>query len=292
VIKDVEVRWNAKLFLSAQRCVGNEPGQVLDLFVGELFGDSDHNSVTFSIAMERDRNIRQGKVYNWGKGNYDAMRQELGSIRWEQKLSGKGTTEMWNLFKEQILRVLDMYVPVRQGGNWRVTEPWFMKEIQCLVKRKKEAYVRMRKQSSVRVLEGYKLARKELKEGIRRAKRGHEKSLAGRINENSKAFYAYVRNKRMTRVRLGPVKYSSGNLCMESEAIGEALNEYFSSVFTNERGHDVEEDSVIQAGRLEEVDIQKEDVLAILKSLRIDKSPGPDGIFPRILWRGQEIAEL
>jgi len=40
---------------------------------------------------------------------------------------------------------------------------------------------------------------------------------------------------------------------------------------------------VIQAGRLEEVNIQKEDVLAILKSLRIDKSPGPDGIYPRIL---------
>ena len=96
----------------------------------------------------------------------------------------------------------------------------------------------------------------------------------------------------MTRVRLGPVKDSSGNLCMESEEIGEALNEYFSSVFTKERGHVVEEDSVIQAGRLEEVDIQKEDVLAILKSLRIDKSPGPDGIYPRILWEARdEIAE-
>ena len=67
-------------------------------------------------------------------------------------------------------------------------EPWFTKEVECLLKRKKEAYVRMRKQGSVRALEGYKLARKELKKGLRRARRGHEKSLAGRIKENPKAF--------------------------------------------------------------------------------------------------------
>ena len=83
--------------------LGNEPGQVLDLVVGEHFGESDHNLVSFIIAMERDRAIRQSKVYNWGRGNYDAIRQELGSIRWEQKLSGKGTNEKWSLFKEQIL---------------------------------------------------------------------------------------------------------------------------------------------------------------------------------------------
>jgi len=90
----------------------------------------------------------------------------------------------------------------------------------------------MRKQGSVRELVRYKLARTELKKGLRRARRAHEKSLAGRIKENPKAFYDYVRNKRMTRVSFGLVKDSSGNLCMESEEIEEALNEYFSSVFT------------------------------------------------------------
>ena len=143
--------------------LGNEPGQVLDLFVGEHFGDSDHNSVSFTIAMEKECAIRQGKVYNWGRGNYDAIRQELGSIRWVQKLSGKGSNEKWSFLKEQILHVLDRYFPVGQGGNGRVREPWFTKEVECLVKRKKEAYVRMRKQGSVGLLEGYKVARNELK---------------------------------------------------------------------------------------------------------------------------------
>ena len=95
----------------------------------------------------------------------------------------------------------------------------------------------------------------------------------------------------MTRVRLGPVKDSSGNLCMESEEIGEAMNEYFSSVFTKERSHVFEDESMLQADRLE-VDVLREDVLAILKNLKVDKSPGLDGIYPRILWEARdEIAE-
>eukprot|EP00061_Rhincodon_typus_P008771 g31679.t1 len=54
----------------------------------------------------------------------------------------------------------------------------------------------------------------------------------------------------------------------------------------------VEEDVVKQAGRLEEVDVSKEDVLGILSKLKIDNSPGPDGIYPRILWEARdEIAE-
>ena len=154
-----------------------------------------------------------------------------------------GTIEMWSLFKEQLLRVLDKYVPVRQGGSSRAREPWFTKEVESLVKRKKETYVKMRREGSVTALESYKLARKDLKKELRRARRGHEKSLAGRIKENPKAFYRYVRNKRMTRVRLGPIKESSGKLCVESEEIGEALNEYFLSVFTQEKDNVVEENT-------------------------------------------------
>ena len=67
----------------------------------------------------------------------------------------------------------------------------------------------------------------------------------------------------MTTVRVGPIKHSRGILCMESEEIGEVLNEYFSSVFTSERDLFVREDSVKQAGRLEEVKVRMEDVLGI-----------------------------
>ena len=139
---------------------------------------------------------------------------------------------MWSFFKEQLLRVRDRYVPVRQGGIGRAREPWCTKKVDSLVKKKKEAYVRMRLEGSGSALESFRLARRELKRELRRAKRGHEKTLADRIKENPKAFYRYVKNRRLVRARLGPVTDSRGKLCVEPEEIGEALNQYFSSVFT------------------------------------------------------------
>eukprot|EP00061_Rhincodon_typus_P003316 g19785.t1 len=106
-----------------------------------------------------------------------------------------------------------------------------------------------------------------------------KKALAGRIKENPKAFYAYVRIKRMNRVMEGPIRDSGGNLCLESEEVGKVLNEYFASVFTCERDLLVCEDSMKQEDMFKQVDVRKEDVLEILKNMRIDKSPGPDRIY-------------
>eukprot|EP00061_Rhincodon_typus_P011703 g36927.t1 len=49
-VKNRPTRGDATLDL----VLDNETGQVLDLKGGEHFGDSDHNSVTFTLAMEKD----------------------------------------------------------------------------------------------------------------------------------------------------------------------------------------------------------------------------------------------
>eukprot|EP00061_Rhincodon_typus_P011608 g36759.t1 len=112
----------------------------------------------------------------------------------------------------------------------------------------------------------------ELEEGngLRRARRRHEKTLVDRIKENPKAFYTYVGNKSMARVRVGPIRRSGGSLSAESEEVGEVLNEYFASVFTCERDLDICVDSMKQADMPKQIDVRKEDVLEILKNMRID----------------------
>ena len=73
--------------------------------------------------------------------------------------------------------------------------------------------------------------------------------------------------------------------------MSEVLNEYFSSVFTNERELDGE-DNMSEVDVLEHVDIKREEVLQLLKYIRTDKSLGPDRMFPRLLHEArEEIAE-
>jgi len=212
------------------------------------------------------------------------MRRDLGSVDWHRLFSGKDVNGKWEAFKGEILRVQSLYVPVRIKGKVnRNKEPWFSREIVTLIKRKRELYEMYRQQGTDQMLEEYKKCKKLLKREIRRAKRRHEVALADRVKENPKGFYRYVRSKRIVRDKIGPLEDQSGRLCMEPKEMGEILNGFFASVFTEETGMEATE--IGQTGRevMEPLQIEGEEVLAVLRQIRVDKSPGPDRVFPRTL---------
>ena len=70
--------------------------------------------------------------------------------------------------------------------------------------------------------------------------------------------------------------------------MAEELNSYFASVFMVEDTSGMPELQESQGAQVSVVAITKEKVLGKLKRLKVDKSPGPDGLHPRIL---KEIAE-
>ncbi|XP_038668997.1 E3 ubiquitin-protein ligase TRIM39-like [Scyliorhinus canicula] len=55
-----------------------------------------------------------------------------------------------------LLRVLNSFVPMRRGRKAKVMEPWITRELELLVKVKKEDYVRLRKRGSDSALDYYK----------------------------------------------------------------------------------------------------------------------------------------
>eukprot|EP00061_Rhincodon_typus_P011688 g36903.t1 len=63
---------------------------------------------------------------------------------------------------------------------------------------------------------------------------------------------------------------------METEEVGEVLNEYFALVFMKEREMD----------EMKIVNIKREELLGVLKTIKVHKSPEPDGIFPRRVGKG------
>ncbi|GCB73634.1 hypothetical protein scyTo_0002714 [Scyliorhinus torazame] len=74
--------------------------------------------------------------------------------------------------------------------------------------------------------------------------------------------------------------------------MGEVLNEYSASVFTKEKELVDVESGEGYVDSLGHIEIQKGEVLGVLKNIKVDRSPGPDGIYPRILKEArEEIAE-
>ena len=53
---------------------------MVEFSIGVQFGNSDHNSVSFKVLMDKEKCSPQVKVLNWGKANYNNIRQELKNV--------------------------------------------------------------------------------------------------------------------------------------------------------------------------------------------------------------------
>ena len=105
--------------------------------------------------------------------------------------------------------------------------------------------------------------------------------MAGNIKHYSKSFYAYVRSKQNVRDKVGPLENNSGNIFSDGFQMAEVLNEYFSSVFTTE----IEGNKSEHLGQLF---VTPEMIEKKIKKMKDNKSPGVDGIPPKLL---KEIVE-
>jgi len=61
-----------------------------------------------------------------------------------------------------------------------------------------------------------------------------EKQIANSIKENPKAFWKYVRNRMKTHSAIGSIEGIGGKLYTSDKDKSNALNKFFSSVFTTE----------------------------------------------------------
>ena len=91
---------------------------MVDISVGEQFGNSDHNTVSFKVLMDKDKCSPQVKVLNWGKDNYNSISQELKNVDWGQMFEGKSTSGMWEAFKCKLIGIQDQHIPVRMKDKY------------------------------------------------------------------------------------------------------------------------------------------------------------------------------
>ena len=118
------------------------------------------------------------------------------------------------------------------------------------------------------------------------------KKLAGNIKNDSKSFYAYVRSKQKVRDKVGPLENNRGNIISDWCQMAEVLNEYFSSVFTTEDISSLPVPFTKLEGNksehLGQLFVTPEMIAKKIKKMKDNKSPGVDGIPPKLL---KEIVE-
>ena len=240
----------------------------------EPLGCSDHNQIYFNINVkgEQNRKIRYRKDFH--KGRYKDMRKHLAKIDWNNTLENKTATECWNILKREIDCIVEQFVPLKKQGK-RSKKKHLSKEAIRKIKYKQTMWKTYRHNGSEEDYAIYKEALNQATAEIRNSKRSYEQKLA------------FVRSKQKVQDKVGPLEGSDGNIITEGFLMAENLNEYFSSVFTREDTSALPVPDTIFEGResdyLGQLIVTPKMVAKKIRDMKENKSPGVDGIPPKLL---------
>lgn len=264
----------------------SDPSLVEDIVVGEPFETSDHQMITFSLVINEFSRTNTKHFYNYFKADYDEIRKYAGAKLWGEDVSGITPDEFWTKLQRDLIELRNKFVPLKKPKLSKCK--WATRKVKRLREAKKQAWLKyIRSGKDSKLYESYKEKLRKSVQENNKAKILFEKNLADNIKKDSKSFYAYVRSKQRNKVKVGPLKDSSGSMISDSRAIADLLNKYFSSVFTVENvsyiPNAVSKFDLANHEILTEISIDEKLVGEKLGKMNTSKSQGPDELNPKLL---------
>ena len=264
--------------------ITNEEGMINQLELAAPIGKSHHVCIHFQFNCYIDPPKSQNPKYIYHKGNYDQMREEIRQIDW-QILTIDSSEQAYKSFTNNIKSLMDKHIPKTRPNTNRKKRPRYMtaKTLEK-VKEKNKKFSTWRNSRDNTDYLLYSRARNQAKWECRKAEKDFEKKIAREAKTNPKAFYRYAQSKLKTRSRLSDLLSTDGELITSDKGKANEMNNFFTSVFTRENITSMPEfpDQEYNSP-LTDITITPEEVKKMLDNLNPNKSPGPDGIHPRVL---------
>lgn len=273
-----------------------------NLEVGEPFANSDHYVLRFDLIIEHSivsKNVKP--VFDYFKADYDLIRDELKTLDLDNVVDKSSVESFWNTLKSEIIKVRDKYVGIRKSKKNK-KQKWVTKKVIRFRRAKVKAWKAYRASSGdPELYNRYKDKLKLSQSAISEAKKQFEQELANNIKRDSKSFFSYVNSKKLVSSSIGQLRDSLGNLVTDDKKRADIFNEYFATVFTTEDKSNIPEPEQVFLGsvtdELVDIKITPEMVRSKLDELNVNKSSGPDGLHPKLLYEiknevAKPLAEL
>ena len=255
---------------------------VSDIAVCGHLGSSDHSILMWSLNCTQPRTSAAHNHYDYNRANFSAIAEEIRQVNWSLVLEPMSTYDSWNYLRDLLSTLVAKYVPTKANHNGKNKPMWMTYKALRAVKKKHKVFAKYRNRKHPVYQKATKIAKHEIKA----ARLNFETKLASNIKTDRKSFYAYVNSRRRVQPRLGPLEDSNGKLLHTDPEMAHELNSYFTSVFTQEDTNrplpDLHFDPTL-VDELSDISFNTTDIERLISKLVPGKSPGVDGITPRIL---------
>ena len=248
-------------------------------------GIADHHALVtdFDITPQRIKQKKR-KHYIYSKvteENWNDINNELFEI--SKNIQSKEITDvesMWTFFKDSLMSVVNKYIPSGTGGKSNDL-PWMNRKCKRQVRRKQRLYNQAQKTGN---WSNYFFCQKETRRNLRKAENDFiQNKIEKGLKENStKPFWQYVKSRRQDNTGVAPLLKGSELKC-DAPAKAKILLDQFCSVFTKVTQDSMPSMNGPKYPEIENLEIDVNGVVKLLKNLNPSKAPGPDGIPSKVL---------
>jgi len=250
-------------------------------------GKSHHPVLDFKLHLEhKPYSGPLNEKYNFGKGDYDAMREFMSVVPWSELLSDSFSVDKcWANINTVVHEAMDKFVPRVKlnkfsGKGRRDPIPTTVLD---KIRLKRRHFKMYKKYPTRENYNAYAKARNQVKWETRKLVTSREKRLAEQAKTNPKCFYQYVSAKTKPKETVSNLIKDDGSLTQSDTEKADVLNSFFGSVFTSESDGDVPVFDCGQTLDTNTVVVSEQQMCKALQALKVNKSPGPDEISPRVL---------
>ena len=256
----------------------------------------DHCPVLFEYLFESDDSTPVVDSDNtgdqrrdWHRGRYPLICQHLSDIDWSVEFAYLRTQDCVDRFTDIVSDLTEQLVPLKK--NRESKPPWQTRPPTGLIRQRQQAWQRFksaRQQLGRHSAEAhaslaqFNSVNKQYRSFSIRAQADYESNLIVKSVENPKVLHSYIRNRKVGRPSVGPLRLCSGEISDSPALMSECFAESFSAVYNrnspaNPAPHQRHE------GELQDCIITTDEVKAALADLDGNSAMGPDNMHPFLL---------
>ena len=278
----------------------NDENMIDNLVYEAPLGKSDHSVLKFTFVCKLPSAPPSIKV-QYEKGDYIKLNEILNKVDWKTEFSKypNDVEKQWSFFKEKYQKAEQTFVPMKIFHvNGKVKKKFSIpldRENLRKIKKKNRLWTKIRKElASVEEKLQFNRLRNRIRRLTRKGKKLLEQIIAKNAKSNPKAFWKYTQSKLKYRSNIRdiiePDTETDPKYAKRDADKAKVFLDYFSSVFAVEenqqklpffekRNYETVLDNII---------ITEEQIVKRFKKLKVNKSPAPDSIHPRVI---NELAE-